>query len=169
MTRAIMRNGSIGGSFDGTWQQYGVYEENWLVRLASNLSYLEGASLSDCGLTAWNALYGLKAVKPGDWVLVQGTGGVSLFAIQVTIHCSSSLINGQSNTNTSLQKLEGLKLSLQRHLLASTSYSNALVLTILSIIRKIKTGDSRHEISPRMKKDLTISLTSGAKKRCLIA
>lgn len=165
-----MRNGSIGGSFDGTWQQYGVYEENWLVRLASNLSYLEGASLSDCGLTAWNALYGLKAFKPGDWVLVQGTGGVSLFAIQVTMHCSISLAtNGLSNMNTSLQKLEGLKLSLQRRLLANTSYFNALVLIILSIIRKIKTGDSQHGISPRMKKDLTISLTSGAKKRCLIA
>lgn len=56
---------------------------SWLVRLASNLSYLQGASLSDCGVTAWNALYGLKAVKPGEWVLTQGTGGVSLFAIQV--------------------------------------------------------------------------------------
>lgn len=141
MTRAIMRNGSIGGSFDGTWQQYGVYEETWLVRLASNLSYLEGATLSDCGLTAWNALYGLKAVKPGDWVLVQGTGGVSLFAIQVTLQCSTSLINAKSNTNTSLQKQEGLKLSLQRHLPTNTSYCNALVLTILSTMLKIKTGD----------------------------
>ncbi|PTB62109.1 NAD(P)-binding protein [Trichoderma citrinoviride] len=82
MTRAIMQKGSIGGSFDGTFQQYGVYEETWLVRLASNLSYLEGASLSDCGVTAWNALYGLKAIKPGEWVLIQGTGGLSLLAIQ---------------------------------------------------------------------------------------
>ncbi|KAM0253114.1 hypothetical protein ACHAQJ_007390 [Trichoderma viride] len=82
MTMAALHNGSIGGSFDGTFQQYGVFEETWLVRLASNLSYLEGASLSDCGVTAWNALYGLKAIKPGEWVLIQGTGGVSLFAIQ---------------------------------------------------------------------------------------
>ncbi|PNP42349.1 hypothetical protein TGAMA5MH_06031 [Trichoderma gamsii] len=82
MTVAALHNGSIGGSYDGTFQQYGVFEESWLVRLASNLSYLEGATLSDCGVTAWNALYGLKAVKPGEWVLTQGTGGVSLFAIQ---------------------------------------------------------------------------------------
>ncbi|KAJ4861333.1 zinc-binding dehydrogenase domain-containing protein [Trichoderma breve] len=99
MTRAIMRNGSIGGSFDGTWQQYGVYEENWLVRLASNLSYLEGASLSDCGLTAWNALYGLKAVKPGDWVLVQGTGGVSLFAIQFAKAGGAKVVATTSSTS----------------------------------------------------------------------
>lgn len=83
MTMAALHNGSIGGSYDGTFQQYGVFEESWPVRRASNLSYLQGASLSDCGVTAWNALYGLKAVKPGEWVLAQGTGGVSLFAIQV--------------------------------------------------------------------------------------
>ncbi|KAL7929504.1 NAD(P)-binding protein [Trichoderma chlorosporum] len=98
MTRAIMRNGSIGGSFDGTWQQYGVYEETWLVRLASNLSYLEGASLSDCGLTAWNALYGLKAIKPGDWVLVQGTGGVSLLAIQFAKAGGAQVVATASST-----------------------------------------------------------------------
>jgi hypothetical protein len=50
MTKAALHNGSIGGSYDGTFQQYGVFEESWLVRLASNLSYLEGASLSDCTL-----------------------------------------------------------------------------------------------------------------------
>ena len=69
---------------DGTFQQYGVFEETGLVRLAANLSYLEGASLSDAAVTAWNALYGLKQLKPGDWVLILGTGGVSLFALQVS-------------------------------------------------------------------------------------
>ncbi|KAL7920313.1 hypothetical protein ACQKWADRAFT_328771 [Trichoderma austrokoningii] len=68
MTRVTLHNGSIGGSYDGTFQQYGVFEESWLVRLASNLSYHEGATLSDCG--------------PSDWVLTRGTGGMGLFAIQ---------------------------------------------------------------------------------------
>ncbi|KAL6874713.1 NAD(P)-binding protein [Trichoderma novae-zelandiae] len=99
MTKAILQKGSIGGSFDGTWQQYGVYEENWLVRIASNLSYLEGASLSDCGVTAWNALHGLKAVKPGDWVLVQGTGGVSLLAIQFAKAGGASVVATTSLNN----------------------------------------------------------------------
>ena len=85
---------------DGTFQQYGVFEETGLVRLAANLSYLEGASLSDAAVTAWNALYGLKPLKPGDWVLIRGTGGVSLFALQVSydtayndMHASIDLTN----------------------------------------------------------------------------
>ena len=78
------RMGSLGCTIDGTFQQYAVYDEDWLVRLASNLSYVEGASLSNAAVTAWNALYGLKPLKPGEWVLVQGTGGVSMFATQVS-------------------------------------------------------------------------------------
>jgi NADPH:quinone reductase-like Zn-dependent oxidoreductase len=85
MTRDAFLKGGIGGTMDGTFQQYGVFEETGLVRLAANLSYLEGASLSDAAVTAWNALWGLKPLKPGDWVLVQGTGGVSLFALQVCL------------------------------------------------------------------------------------
>ncbi|KAF5974270.1 alcohol dehydrogenase [Fusarium coicis] len=47
-----------------------------------NLRYLEAATLPCSALRAWNALYGLKAVLPGDWVLTQGTGGVSISALQ---------------------------------------------------------------------------------------
>ncbi|KAK6383432.1 hypothetical protein LTS17_002724 [Exophiala oligosperma] len=79
---AAMLRGGVGGTEDGTFQEYGVYDESGVVRLASNLSYIEGATLSDAAVTAWNALYGGKPLKPGDWVLVQGTGGVSLFAVQ---------------------------------------------------------------------------------------
>lgn len=69
---------------DGTLRQYGVFSENGVVRAPKNLSYVEAATLTCAGLTSWNALYGLKAIKPGDTVLVQGTGGVSLFALQVS-------------------------------------------------------------------------------------
>ncbi|KAJ9605683.1 hypothetical protein H2200_009532 [Cladophialophora chaetospira] len=82
ITAEAFLKGGIGGTMEGTFQEYGLFEETGLVRLASNLSYLEGATLSDAAVTAWNALYGLKPLKPGDWVLVQGTGGVSLFAVQ---------------------------------------------------------------------------------------
>ena len=77
--------GGLGGTIDGTFQQYAVYDETWVVRLASNLSYVEGATLSDAAVTAWNALFGATQLKPGQWVLTQGTGGVSLFAVQVSI------------------------------------------------------------------------------------
>jgi NADPH:quinone reductase-like Zn-dependent oxidoreductase len=73
----------VGGVIDGTLREYGVFNETGLVRAPKNLSYVEAATLTCAALTSWNALYGLKAIKPGDSVLVQGTGGVSLFALQV--------------------------------------------------------------------------------------
>jgi NADPH:quinone reductase-like Zn-dependent oxidoreductase len=63
--------------------QYGVFNENGLSMIPDSLSWEEGATLTCAGVTAWNALFGLKRVMPGDFVLTQGTGGVSLFAVQV--------------------------------------------------------------------------------------
>ncbi len=60
ITPEAYNKGGLGGSMDGTLQQYGLFEETGLVRLAANLSYLEGAGLSDAAVTAWNALYGLN-------------------------------------------------------------------------------------------------------------
>ena len=73
----------LGGAQDGTLRQYGVFNENGLVQAPANLPFEEAATLTCAGLTSWNALYGLKPLKPGEFVLVQGTGGVSIFALQV--------------------------------------------------------------------------------------
>ena len=74
----------LGGSVNGTLRQYGTFNENGLVPMPSNLSFNQAATLSCAGVTAWNALYGAASqqIKPGDWVLTQGTGGVSIFALQ---------------------------------------------------------------------------------------
>ena len=74
----------LGGALDGTLRQYAVFPETGLVMAPSNLTPSEAGTLSCAALTAWNALYGLesKALKPGDCILTQGTGGVSLSAIQ---------------------------------------------------------------------------------------
>ena len=48
----------------------------------SALSDVEAATLPCAAVSAWNALFVATAVKPGDHVLIQGTGGVSLFALQ---------------------------------------------------------------------------------------
>lgn len=76
---------ALGGSVDGTLRQYGAFNEQGLVRAPRNLSYAEASTLCCAGVTSWNALYGLKALKPGQSVLILGTGGVSLFALQVSI------------------------------------------------------------------------------------
>lgn len=74
----------LGGVIDGTLREYGVFNEKGLVKAASNLNALENSTLSCAALTSWNALFGLKPLKPGQIVLVQGTGGVSLFSLQVS-------------------------------------------------------------------------------------
>ncbi|KAK3072931.1 hypothetical protein LTR53_005930 [Teratosphaeriaceae sp. CCFEE 6253] len=58
----------VGGSIDGCLRQYGAYDEDGLVTMPSNLNFLEGATLTCAGLTAWNALYGLESRKliPGE-------------------------------------------------------------------------------------------------------
>lgn len=74
----------LGGAIDGTFRQIGAFDEQGLVRMLEGLSFVEASTLSCAGLTAWNALFGMEGrrVGPGDWVLSQGTGGVSLFVVQ---------------------------------------------------------------------------------------
>jgi NADPH:quinone reductase-like Zn-dependent oxidoreductase len=76
---------SLGAAVDGTLREYGVYAEHSLVRIADHLSLLEASSLPCAGVTAWTSLYGDRRLQTGDVVLTQGTGGVSLFAMQVRI------------------------------------------------------------------------------------
>ena len=75
--------------------------------MPSSLTFKEASTLTCAGLTAWNALYGLigKALKPGDWVLTQGTGGVSIFALQFAKAAGAKVIA----TTSSSQKAERLK------------------------------------------------------------
>ncbi|ELR05904.1 hypothetical protein GMDG_07677 [Pseudogymnoascus destructans 20631-21] len=95
----------LGGTTDGTLRGHGVFPEHGLVTMPSNLNYLEGATLIVAGLTAWNALYGLAPVKAGDYVLTQGTGGVSLFAVQFAKAAGAKVIA----TTSSAAKMEILK------------------------------------------------------------
>jgi NADPH:quinone reductase-like Zn-dependent oxidoreductase len=81
-TPATLSSG-LGGSLDGTLREYGAFNEQGLVRMPKNLSYAEASTLCCAGVTSWNALYGLRPLRTGDTVLVLGTGGVSLFALQV--------------------------------------------------------------------------------------
>lgn len=75
----------LGQQAHGTLTQYGVFHETALVHMPAGISFTEAATLTCSALTAWNALFGLKGreVKKGDWVLTQGTGGVSIAALQV--------------------------------------------------------------------------------------
>jgi len=73
--------GALGGDIDGVLAESVVLNEAGLVAMPAHLSFDEAATLPCAAVTAWNAL-AAAGLKPGATVLVQGTGGVSIFAIQ---------------------------------------------------------------------------------------
>jgi len=73
---------AMGGAIDGMLTELAVLEEDGVVRLPAGLSFEEGATLPCAGVTAWHALVEIGEIKAGDTVLVLGSGGVSVFALQ---------------------------------------------------------------------------------------
>ena len=73
---------SLGCELDGTMAEYMVLPEEGVAHAPRHLDDMEAASLSTAAVTAWRALVTEGGIRPGDKVLVQGTGGVSLFALQ---------------------------------------------------------------------------------------
>ncbi|KAL5342266.1 zinc-type alcohol dehydrogenase-like protein [Aspergillus crustosus] len=76
------RSKSVGFTVDGMLAEYAVFEESALVHIPEDMSYVEAAALPCAAVTAWTGLNRFQPLQPGQTVLVQGTGGVSLFALQ---------------------------------------------------------------------------------------
>lgn len=74
---------ALGGGIDGMLAQYVTLPEHGLVKLPGYLSYEEAATLPCAGVTAWNALVTRGRTQPGDFVLLLGTGGVSILGLQI--------------------------------------------------------------------------------------
>ncbi len=72
----------LGGPLDGVLQQHMLLDAEGVSKFPEHLSFEEAATLPCAGLTAWRAVTVEAPVGPGDTVLVQGTGGVSIFALQ---------------------------------------------------------------------------------------
>jgi NADPH:quinone reductase-like Zn-dependent oxidoreductase len=73
--------GALGGDIDGMLAEYVLMKETGLVRIPDHLSFEEAATLPCAAVTAWNALAAANP-HPSATVLIQGTGGVSIFALQ---------------------------------------------------------------------------------------
>jgi len=73
---------TMGGPVDGTMAEFVCLPEYGVVKIPAYLSDLEAATLPCAALTAWSALLTYEHLRPGSRVLVQGTGGVALFALQ---------------------------------------------------------------------------------------
>lgn len=81
-TREKMKT-TLGGPFDGTLRELGVFSEEGLVAIPEHLTDEEAATLPCAAVTAWNALAGKGSVRAGDTVVTLGTGGVSIFVLQL--------------------------------------------------------------------------------------
>ena len=81
-TRERLRS-TLGGPLDGTLAELAVFDQEGVVLTPAHLSDEEAATLPCAAVTAWSALVTEGGITAGDTVLVQGTGGVSLFALQI--------------------------------------------------------------------------------------
>ena len=96
---------ALGGAIDGMMAELVVLSEDGLVEVPAHLSFEEAATLPCAAVTAWNALFESGSVKPGQTVLVQGSGGVSVFALQFAKAAGARVIA----TSSKADKLEKLK------------------------------------------------------------
>jgi NADPH:quinone reductase-like Zn-dependent oxidoreductase len=101
--------GALGGDIDGMLAELVVLQEDGVVVIPEHLSYEEAATLPCAGVTAWNAVAEAGNVKAGDTVLIQGTGGVSIFALQFARLLGARVL-GTSSSDAKLERARRLGL-----------------------------------------------------------
>ena len=100
-----MMGTSLGGGIEGVLAEYVSLSQDGVVKIPDSLSYEEAATLPCAAVTAWNALIETGHLKAGQSVLLQGTGGVSIFALQLAHALGARVII----TSSSDQKLARAK------------------------------------------------------------
>ncbi|KAL2783095.1 alcohol dehydrogenase [Aspergillus keveii] len=128
----------LGQIAHGTLTRYGVFHSTSLVKMPETLGFREAATLTCSGLTAWNALFGIPGkFTPGNLngatVLVQGSGGVSVAALQFALASGATVIATTSSEAKAL-KLKGLGASYVLNYKTTTNWGE---------IAKLLTPDSR--------------------------
>lgn len=98
---------ALGGSIDGMLAEKVVLGEDGLVVLPDSLAFEQAAALPCAGVTAWNALFDAGRTVPGDTVLVQGTGGVSIIALQLA-HAAGARVVVTSSSDAKLERAKKL-------------------------------------------------------------
>ena len=98
---------SLGGGVPGIASEYVELSEEGVVKVPDHLSDEEAATLPCAALTAWNALVVQGGIKAGETVLIQGTGGVSIFALQFARLMGARVI-ATSSSNAKLERVKQL-------------------------------------------------------------
>jgi NADPH:quinone reductase-like Zn-dependent oxidoreductase len=102
-----MAASALGWAADGVLGEYFIGHQRGFVHIPEALSFEEGATLPCAALTAWNALFEHGDLRPGHTVLIQGTGGVSIFALQLAVGAGARVI-ATSGSEAKLERLRQL-------------------------------------------------------------
>ena len=99
---------ALGGSVDGMLAEYVVLRETAAIAAPAHMTFEEAATLPCAALTAWNAVSEIAKTRPGQTVLLLGTGGVSLFALQFAkLHGARAILTSSSSDKMALAKALG--------------------------------------------------------------
>lgn len=98
---------ALGGAVDGMLAEEVCLSAEGLVKIPDPLSFAEAASLPCAAVTAWNALFVSGKLQPGETVLVQGTGGVSIFALQFA-KMAGARVFATSSSDAKIERLKDL-------------------------------------------------------------
>jgi NADPH:quinone reductase-like Zn-dependent oxidoreductase len=101
---------ALGGAIDGVLAEYAVFDERGLVHIPDHLSFEQAATLPCAAVTAWNALTGLHPIVAGQTVLILGTGGVSIFALQFA-HAAGARVIATSSSDEKLARAKAMGVS----------------------------------------------------------
>ena len=99
--------GALGGSVDGMLSEYALLEEEGVVKIPAHLSLEEGACLPCAGVTVWHAMMEHAKLASGQTVLLQGTGGVSIFGLQLA-HAAGAQVIITSSSDDKLTRAKKL-------------------------------------------------------------
>jgi NADPH:quinone reductase-like Zn-dependent oxidoreductase len=94
---ALRLSSALAANIDGVACEYRALPARGVMHVPAHLSWCEAATLPCAALTAWNAVLGTTAVGPGETVVTQGTGGVSMFAVQFAVMAGARVIATSSS------------------------------------------------------------------------
>ena len=117
---------TLGGPLDGTLAEYAVYNENGVLKFPDYLSYEEASTLPCAALTAWNALFYYTHLQPEHTILIQGTGGVSIFALQMAKIIGATVIV-LSSDNDKLDYIKKLGADYMINYIENPNWSEAVL------------------------------------------
>jgi NADPH:quinone reductase-like Zn-dependent oxidoreductase len=102
---AEAQDAALGGTAEGVLSEYVILEGEGVIKFPAHLSYEEAATLPCAALTAWHGLFEATSLRAGDTALLLGTGGVSVFGLQLARAAGANAII----TSSSDEKLERAK------------------------------------------------------------